>query len=264
MLREQLTNPDLSLVERGNAMHSLGDLLRMRGRVGEAERWYRDWMAVEYGSGRDFDAVYHLATLQAERGAPVEAMRTLAAYSADSLAPVERPYLLLAEFHAAAGRIDQARALVAKHEEHVPAGVRKHHNRGLAVQRVSGEIALREGRFEDAVADFTMVNQLSGSCATCGLARLAYAWLQSGQTDSALSVYERVVSTPVDDLDGDDVRWLPDIYKRLGELYEARNDTANAISYYSEFVELWKDADPELQPAVEDVRRRIARLVGDR
>ena len=129
------------------------------------------------------------------------------------------------------------------------------------MQRVSGEIALYEGRFDDAVADFTAVNELSGTCATCGLARLAYAWLQNGQSDSALSVYVRLVSTPTDGrLGDDDVRWLPDTYKRLGELYEARNDTTNAVKYYNEFVELWKDADPELQPLVQDIRRRIGSL----
>ena len=53
------------------------------------------------------------------------------------------------------------------------------------------------------------------------------------------------------------------ILKRLGELYEARNDRDNAIEYYNRFIELWKDADPELQPQLEDVRRRLAALVGE-
>ena len=57
---------------------------------------------------------------------------------------------------------------------------------------------------------------------------------------------------------------LPAALKRLGELYEQRGDTDKAVEYYNEFVELWKDADPELQPQVEDVRERIAKLVGER
>lgn len=108
-----------------------------------------------------------------------------------------------------------------------------------------------------------MVNELSGECTTCGLARLAFAWLRNGQPDSALSVYERLVSTPTRRLNDDDIRWLPHTYRQLGELYEARNDTTNAINYYNEFVELWKDADPELQPQVNDVKRRIANLAGE-
>ena len=33
-----------------------------------------------------------------------------------------------------------------------------------------------------------------------------------------------------------------------------------ALEYYGKFVDLWKDADPELQPRVADVRKRIAEL----
>jgi DNA-binding SARP family transcriptional activator len=57
---------------------------------------------------------------------------------------------------------------------------------------------------------------------------------------------------------------LPRALQRLGELYEAAGDRANAIAYYDRFAELWKDADPELQPVVRDVRQRIARLAGER
>ena len=60
-----------------------------------------------------------------------------------------------------------------------------------------------------------------------------------------------------------DSRALPVAYRRLGELYEQRGDRDKAVSYYNEFVELWKDADPELLPQVEEARRRIANLVGE-
>ncbi len=46
----------------------------------------------------------------------------------------------------------------------------------------------------------------------------------------------------------------------LGELYEYRGDRDNAVRYYSELIELWKEADRELQRQVEDVRDRIVRL----
>ncbi len=52
-------------------------------------------------------------------------------------------------------------------------------------------------------------------------------------------------------------------YKRVGELYEERNDRDKAVVYYNRFVELWQNADEELQPQVRDVRARIARLVGE-
>ena len=57
-----------------------------------------------------------------------------------------------------------------------------------------------------------------------------------------------------------DPQALAAVSKRLGELYEAKGDRQNALSHYLKFVDLWKDADPELQPKVTEVRARIARL----
>ena len=48
--------------------------------------------------------------------------------------------------------------------------------------------------------------------------------------------------------------------KRLGELYEARGDRKRAAEYYEKFVDLWKNADPELQPGVTEARRWLAAL----
>jgi hypothetical protein len=52
------------------------------------------------------------------------------------------------------------------------------------------------------------------------------------------------------------------VYKRLGELYDARGDTQRAASHYMAFINLWKNADPELQPRVKDTKDRLARLPG--
>lgn len=40
----------------------------------------------------------------------------------------------------------------------------------------------------------------------------------------------------------------------------AKGDRQRAASHYTTFVDLWKKADPELQPQVNDVRKRLARL----
>ena len=53
---------------------------------------------------------------------------------------------------------------------------------------------------------------------------------------------------------------LAPILQRLGELHEARGNRTKAIEYYSRFVELWRNADPERQPRVTAVRRRIEDL----
>jgi hypothetical protein len=54
--------------------------------------------------------------------------------------------------------------------------------------------------------------------------------------------------------------FLAAAHKRLGELYEARGDHPRAVAHYGEFLELWKRADPDLQPKVAAVRTRLERL----
>lgn len=59
-------------------------------------------------------------------------------------------------------------------------------------------------------------------------------------------------------------RSLPTTYRRIGELYAERGEREQALEYYGKFVDLWQDADPELQPLARDVRRRMARLAGEK
>jgi tetratricopeptide (TPR) repeat protein len=49
----------------------------------------------------------------------------------------------------------------------------------------------------------------------------------------------------------------------LGQLAEARGDREQARTHYGRFVAWWRDADPELQPWVEEGRRGLARVTGE-
>jgi len=40
-------------------------------------------------------------------------------------------------------------------------------------------------------------------------------------------------------------------------LYDAKGNVAKATDHYQKFVDLWRDADPELQPKVREVRARL-------
>ena len=51
---------------------------------------------------------------------------------------------------------------------------------------------------------------------------------------------------------------------RRAEIYERLGDKSQAVEHYTRFLDLWKDADPELQPTVRDVKQRLAKLVGER
>ena len=83
-----------------------------------------------------------------------------------------------------------------------------------------------------------------------------------GVPDSAIAAYESVATVRAYLNEGRDLD-LPIIYPRLGELYETKGDKAKALEYYGKFVDLWKDADPELQPRVAEIRKRIGQLAGE-
>jgi len=129
--------------------------------------------------------------------------------------------------------------------------------------QADGWVALARGEFEQAVSAFRAWHDAPTYCTVCGLRELALTFDRMGVLDSALVYNEQAVTTRCWDRLQREWGWLPNVYRRLGELYEQRGDTEHAIHWYNEFVELWKDADAELLPQVEDVRGRIARLTGE-
>ncbi len=198
------------------------------------------------------------------QGAPRAARRTvnaaLAKYPLATLPAEDRPYPLLIMFLAEAGEPERARQLHLEYQGAVPDGVR----RADAFRHAgAGALAFNEGRWDDALRAYRAWYDES-SCARCGLYELARIYDQLGQHDSALVIAERAVTNLGLYRVFDDTWTLGGAYKRLGELYEQRGDTAKARDYYGKFVELWKDADRVLQPAVRDVRERLANLTAER
>jgi tRNA A-37 threonylcarbamoyl transferase component Bud32/tetratricopeptide (TPR) repeat protein len=188
---------------------------------------------------------------------------TAAAYQA--IPARNRPYIAFAIVYSLAGRPDRAKALLAEYDAWA-------RDTSLGVQdvdrrRVLTEIALAENRPRDAIKELRRGDSLPDGpadyCEICMYARLARAYDRAAMSDSAIMYFERFVTTPYPirliEQDGDPL-YLAGSYKRLGELYEARGDRQKAMLYYTKFVELWKNADPELQPKVAEVKKRLARL----
>ncbi|HET9707881.1 MAG TPA: protein kinase [Gemmatimonadales bacterium] len=176
-----------------------------------------------------------------------------------SLPPESRPYAELARFYAAAGKIVEAQALMADYERLVPEGLRRG---DVGRLWTAAQIADAQGHYSDAVDQYTHGRQESG-CQVCALFEMARAYEKLGQTDSALATYERFVDQPGPYRLVTDAYALAPTYKRLAELYEARGDRAKARDFYGRFLDLWKNADAELQPLVTDVKQRLARLAGE-
>jgi tetratricopeptide (TPR) repeat protein len=173
--------------------------------------------------------------------------------------PTERQYPQLAVAYALGGKVDDARSLMDEYARSVPPMMQKADpDRYEAL----GNIALAQGHFDEALKNFQQM-RVTNVCALCGTFEVAQAFAKLGQPDSALAYYEQYVSR------GDafrarvDADHLAATYQRLGELYEAMGDRAKAREYYAKLLDLWKTADPELQPIVRDTRERVARLSGE-
>ena len=182
-----------------------------------------------------------------------------------SLPESDRPYEMLGTTYAALGRVDRARAQLEQVAQLRDTILRRTFQ--PSVHTIQGEIALAENRPDDALKEFRRADSLAdgpvNSDAGWVLFQTGRAFDAGNQPDSAIAMFEQYLrSNDAFSRMIDDEVALPIIQRRLGELYDAKGDRARAVSHYSAFVKLWKNADPELQPQVADVRKRIARLGG--
>ena len=87
-----------------------------------------------------------------------------------------------------------------------------------------------------------------------GLARAYYA---SGDMNQAIAEYQRLVT--FDPKDPSKFLIDPRNYYKLGKLYEETGKIQPAIMKYERFLDLWKNADENLDEVV-DARERLAKL----
>ncbi len=267
----------LRVAQRGNLQwraatgFGLGSIARVRGKLAEAMRLESDARSAQHERGVvEWPLPLWEALVQAgddlwyrsdTRSALARLDGALERHPISALPAEERPYIWLTILYARAGRPDEAKRLLAEQDAALDEEALRNREEGKRLAQ--GVIALFDGRPEEAVADIRWVQEESG-CPICNLWELGEAYDSTGRRDSTIAIYERHLETPWLFRMGLDEGERPAILRRLGELYEERGERDRAADYYSQFVDLWQEADPELQPVVEDVRGRIARLVGER
>ena len=239
-----------------------------RGRLTLAERLWQD--------SRTYDDPIALAGWQAWTELQVRQQRVGAARILDQAleaagridtvdAALDQAY-----FYAQAGRSDDTRFWIAADRRvsnryaSLPAPQRAGEDAWL-----EGLIAYGEGRFADAVASLQQAERdydsfypaLGDHLLSWDLAR---AYDRAGMADSAVVRYEMALG--YGDLLGihRQAREYPITLIRLAERYDERGDLEQAAGYYGRFVELWTDADPDLQPRVEAARARLDEIVRER
>lgn len=184
--------------------------------------------------------------------------RAMTTFPLDSLAPIDRPYDRLVELHAMVGDVPTAKAMMAAFDR------RRADASSLDDEETRhamlGNIALAEQRYDDAVREFAAAN--ADRCAICYNPEIARAYDLAGKPDSAIAAFEMYLNTRTDIIDRliEDGISLAGSHKRLAELYDAKGNREKAMSHYSKFIDLWKNADADLQPLVQKARDRLAQL----
>jgi tetratricopeptide (TPR) repeat protein len=249
---------------RAPLLGALSATARIQGKLRESNRFGDELVAINRQRGIAQADLVRASRAASERvlffndaaGALRILDRALQETSIERLPESVRPYMDLTAVYAMAGRPDRAREMLASFERS-RAKVVDLDDPGIRAA-LQGFIAMGEKRYAEAIRAFQEADR--GNCPACALPDLANAYDLAGQSDSAITAYERYLTT-LDPFRWEVDQWfLAGTHKRLGELYEARGDRQKALSNYLQFVEIWKDADPELQPRVAEVRARIARL----
>ena len=243
---------------RSDAFLGRGQLARARAeRLAGAAR-----LRAEGDGGGFLEDVLRQAVVDASvAGQPESARRlvdsALRLQPMDSLRPEDRPWLAMARYRYALGEVAEGDRALASFDRSMISGLTLADD----PDRVAGEGRIAAGQTSEAFALFRK-SMASPLCRRCAAPHLAHALDAAGQRDSAIAVYQLVLGRM--DLGEIDMPLHTAVaHSRLGELYAQRGDVEQAKEHLGRFIELWRDADPVLQPRVAEARRRLSELTGE-
>jgi tetratricopeptide (TPR) repeat protein/TolB-like protein len=272
LCRQIATGADPQLRALGNGC--LGELAQVAGRIREAERFF----AVQNVADSARGATLSLAGLSRDsafddiwfRGNAEQGVKRLDAQLIKDRAAGRYPSagvpLQIIGSYTEAGRVDRARAALGDYDAKVVADTARQRLNSMDRHYALGDIALVEKQYDVAIREFQLADTLYDGaptpCPICVLPSLGRAYDLAGKHADAVRTFETYLTTPYAFRlsSGIDAQYLAGVYKRLGELYEEKGDAAKAMTCYGKFIELWKNADPELQPKVTEIKQRLARL----
>ena len=242
----------------------LANLAWQQGRLEDALEHARDGTAqirrTNPSNGR-YDWSTAWVTLQ-ERADTSGAARfveeMLAEQPLDELEPLDRPYFAFVRFYSAIGDEARARAMMAAFHDAVPDAPDGRWVDDEAAMKA--QLAQVASRYDEAIDHWMRLRELEPGCDDCGFEGIARAHDAAGRYDEAIEWYRRDLEV---------ARWgrppnRPMIFERLGQLYDETGDLENAAVYFARFVELWAEADLELQPRVRAAQARLEEIVRER
>ena len=263
-LDEMIADLPADLGAQAVARFHLLEIAGLQGRLEDAEGHERDARqyfrqmglpGADYGFGR---AWLTLLVRNDTASASTLVDRMLSEHPLEDISePLDRPYLGFAALYGALGDADRAQGMIDAFREAVPDAPEDRWSDDQA--QVGGLAALHADLYEEAIEYFLSWRRLQPGCQTCGLYNIGKAHDLAGRADSAIAWYRRDLETPRLRAPN-----RPFLFERLGQLYDSQGDLENAALYYARFVELWADADAELQPRVEAARARLEEIIRER
>ena len=244
----------------------------LRGRLREAERQFALVNAAKARVRGDtvsaYDIAYFSAAIDGQlRGNTARGLATLEGVFRNTPAaaiPVARDRSVwLALGFANLGAPARARELMNARIARLDSVGRR--QEAVQLARLGGFVALAEGKPDSAIDFFRRGDAdpdglPTRNCSACTPLLVGLAFDRADRADSArkyLTQYAEMSGTGR--LFVDRFYLAPALF-RLGELNERAGDARSATEYYGRFVDLWQNADPELQPRVAEARKRIDQL----
>jgi tetratricopeptide (TPR) repeat protein len=171
----------------------------------------------------------------------------------------------------ATGRLDEAKRKLADFQSVLPnsGNLRQPQVFRYLGRQFEGELFLHLGSVDKAIAVLEKAPSRGGPPATQDIVplyvqpfpldALARAYRTKGDLDKAIAEYERLTTF---DPTRPERNWIhPKNHFRLAELYDQKGLRARAVETYRKFLDIWKNADPDI-PEVVKAKERLAALQG--
>jgi len=248
--------------KKAKGFRSLGLLDMYRGKYSSAQKYFEEAVilnkTLKAGLSELRDHLY-LAAISRQKGSREGFEREMAAVARIQKDIKIDPFFLslVGTAYARAGRIKEAALQVKVIEGRlgdllaVSGVIRSNQTDQAAFHLLKGEVELAEKKYDNAVNSFLMAAQLGRSAVE---ENLAYAYLKKGDWDKAIEKYQEFLKSDPLGYEPQE-SWVLAHYE-LGKLYQQKGQDEEARKYFSRFLEIWKDADPDL-PVLVDAKKRL-------
>jgi len=247
------------------------NLLLLQGKVNQAEAHHRRFVDYLATIGRPERALAHefaFAQLLTRLNGPGPAIErrldnALRRFPPEKMNPLDPGYFFMASSAAWSRRSRFAKEMLARWSAAQPADGPLD---SVGIYWALGDIALSEGRYEESARLQGRAGDLSPGAENFFPHR-AHPHDLLGHADSAIALYQgylgRVAQLQVR-LMWLDPAHLVETYEALGRNYENVGQPDSSAKYNRALLDLWKNADPELEPKKKSLRAALARVTAEK